>query len=274
MIDYSEFIHDRLEAAARIAKDSFGKVLGNVKPGDNNQVLTQTDLDIGRMIIERIRRQFPEHNIIDEEAGVIDNNSRYTWVIDPIDGTSNFAAGLSTYGSMFGLLEDGCPVAGGVVLPYFDEIYVARKGQGAFCNNHKMSVTKERDLKNMLIAFGIDTRPADPDRTRRDFQLLAEIVLRTRNIRSSNSVFDIMHVATGAYGAWLGTDSKIWDNVSPQIIIEESGGVYTDLFGQPLDYSQSLTRLNQNFTFCAASPVLHKQIQRIIKISKPHGKYS
>lgn len=265
MADYLDFISSGLQAAAEIVKNGFGKVISATKSGDNNQVLTETDLQIGQMLISLIGAEFPNHNIIDEEAGGIDHDSEYTWVIDPVDGTSNFAAGLPTYGVMLGLLEGGQPLAGGVVLPAFSEIYLARKGQGASCNGRKITVTGEEKLQNVLLAFGIDIHGFRPDETRKDFQLLAEIALLVRNVRSTNSCFDIMHVASGAYGAWLGTDSKIWDNVAPQIIIEEAGGLYTDLLGQTLDYSQPLNKMGQNFTFCAASPALHMQIQKVIQ---------
>jgi len=98
---------------------------------------------LGKNLITKISQAFPEHNIIDEEVGVIDNNSNYTWVIDPIDGTSNFANGVPTYGIMLGLLENNIPIAGGIALPEFSEIYVAEKGTGAFCNGEKVQVSSE-----------------------------------------------------------------------------------------------------------------------------------
>lgn len=248
-----------------IARNSFGKVAGTTKGGDNNQVLTETDLEIGKTLIEKIQKEYPEHNIIDEEAGVIDNKSDFTWVIDPIDGTSNFANGIPLYGIMLGLLKDNEPVAGGLALPNFSEIYIANKGNGAYCNGEKISVTRENNLKNSLVAYGIDGHQEKPKFTRDECKLLAEIVLNIRNLRTSNSVFDIAMVAKGKYGAFLNQTSKIWDNVAQQIIIEESGGIYTDFFGNKIDYSNALEKADDNFTFLAASPVLHSKLLEIIK---------
>ena len=73
-----------------------------------------------------------------------------------------------------------------------------------------------------------------------------------------------MYVAEGRYGGRINLASKIWDNVAPQIIIEESGGIYTDFFGKSVDYTNPLMKVNENFTFCAAAPKLHKQLQHII----------
>lgn len=264
-MEYKDFITQSLEEASDIARKSFGKVAGTTKEDDNNQVLTETDLEIGKLLIEKIQAKFPEHNIIDEEAGVIDNKSNFTCVIDPIDGTSNFANGIPLYGIMLGLLKDSIPIAGGLALPNFSEIYVAEKGQGAYCNSEKISVTKEGDLKKALVAYGIDGHQEDPKFTRDECALLAEIVLNIRNLRTSNSVFDIAMVAKGNYGAFLNRTSKIWDNVAQQIIIEEAGGIYTDFFGNAIDYSNALSQPQQNFTFLASSPALHKELLKIIK---------
>jgi myo-inositol-1(or 4)-monophosphatase len=73
-----------------------------------------------------------------------------------------------------------------------------------------------------------------------------------------------MLVAKGSLGAWLNRTTRIWDNVAPQIIVEESGGMYSDFFGKPMDYSDPISKAGDNFTVCAAAPMLHKQLQEII----------
>lgn len=263
-MNYQDFITSVLEEAALIANEKFGKVSGTIKGGDSNQVLTEADVAIGKFIVERIKKEYPDYNIIDEEAGVIDNSSEFTWVVDPIDGTSNFANGVPTYGIMMGLLKDNMPIAGGICLPYFKEIYTAEKGKGTYCNASKITVSDESNLLNALIAYGIDGHQENPVITGEEVKLLEKIILAIRNLRSSNSAFDAGMVAKGNYGGFLNRTSKIWDNVAQQIVIEEAGGVYTDFFGKPIDYTNPLTKVNNNFTFCAAAPALHKQLQEII----------
>lgn len=263
-MEYKKFIVGALEDASKIALKYFGKVSGVTKPEDNNQVLTTADLAIGKKIISLIQKKYPAHNIIDEEAGVIDNKSEFTWVIDPIDGTSNFAEGVPNYGIILGLLKDGAPIAGGVALPPFNEIYFAEKNCGAFCNNKKVLVSKETKLLSSLLVYKIDGHRENPEKTREECGLLADIVLNIRNLRISGSVFDAAMVAKGKFGAYLNLTSKIWDNVGAHILIEEAGGVYTDFFGKPMDYSNPVSRSEQNFTWCATTPELHKQIQEII----------
>lgn len=206
--------------------------------------------------------------MIDEEAGVIDNGSEFTWVVDPIDGTSNFAEGLPHYGIMIGLLKHDQPIAGGIVLPGFSELYVAERGKGVRCNGEHISITDKVDLSNVLVAYGIDGHQEDAALTRGEAGLLAEIVLEVRNLRSSNSAYDAAMVARGKYGAWLNRTTKIWDNVAQQILIEEAGGVFTDFEGSPMDYTEPLGKVEQNFTVCAGSPEVHKKLQEIIRAKK------
>ncbi len=262
---YRNFIGETLEEVSTIARANFGKVTGTTKKEDYNQVLTETDLEIGRIVIKNIKARFVEHNIIDEEAGVIDKKSNLTWVIDPIDGTSNYAYGVPLYGIMIGLLEKGRPICGGIALPSFSEIYLAERGQGAYCNSEKLSVTADDNLSHALVAYGIDGYRANPELTRKEGRLLSEIILNIRNLRSSNSAFDWMMVAQGKYGAFLSLAGKIWDNVAPQIIIEEAGGRYTDFFGKKIDYTDPLKKVKEGFTFLAAAPGLQTKILNIVK---------
>ncbi len=259
------FIHKLLVDSSKIANKNFGKVSSiTIKEGDNNQVLTETDLKIGKLIVGRIQEQYPTHNIIDEEAGAINRNSEYTWVVDPIDGTSNFAIGAPGYGIIVGLLYKDKPIVGGIALPFYNEIAIAEKGKGAFINGKKLSVTKETNLLSVLVTHEIDGHQDNPDLTREECKTLADIVLGIRNLRLTGSVFDAILVAKGKFGAFLGRPSKIWDNVGTQVIIEEAGGVYTDFFGVPMDYTNPISKIELNFNRCMAAPQLHKQLQDII----------
>src|SRR4030042_5015735 len=263
-MDYLKFISSTLEEASKIANKYYGKVTSTVKPEDSNQVLTEADLAIGKFIVSRVREKYPKHNVIDEEAGVIDNNSDCTWVIDPIDGTSNFAKGVPLFGIILGLLYKDQSFAGGVALPLFSEIYIAEKGKGAFCNGKRIKVTKEDKLLNCLVGYSIDGHREDPNLTREEVSLLGEIILNIRNLRSSGCVFDGMMVAKGKFGADHHRNTNIWDVVGRQIIIEEAGGIFTDFYGKPIDYTNHLKRFSDHYPYCTAPPALHEQLQEII----------
>jgi len=264
MPKYTTFIKNILSEASKTARRNFGRVHGTVKGSDPNQVLTAADLAIGRFLVDQIARTFPAHNILDEEAGVVDKGSVVTWVVDPIDGTSNFAAGVPMYGIMVGLLEREIPVAGGIALPFFSDICVAEKGFGVANSGELLKINDQTHLGSSLVAYGMDGHPETPEVTVSECRLLGEIALKVRNLRSSNSVFDAMMVVKGGYGAFLNRTSKIWDNVAQQIIIEEAGGIYTDFWGKPMDYSDCLHRIESNYTFCAAAPLVHRALQNII----------
>ena len=260
---YQKFVETTLTEATKMAMACFKNISSINKPGDNNQVLTQADLDIGQYIISQAKKYYPEFNIIDEEAGVIDNSSKYTWVIDPIDGTSNFASGVETFGIMLGLLEDDTPIAGGIAVPAFNEIYYAEKTFGAFCNNVKINSTKETDLSKCLVAYGIDSYKEKPEQTKKELDLLEDIILEIRNLRTAGCMFDLINVARGSYGGLVKQTSKIWDNIAQQIIAEESGCVYTDLtVNQLLDYQfeRSMSR--------AGTPTDNGYAERFVGIFK------
>src|SRR5260370_38783404 len=102
-VNYRTFVEDSLGAASEVARKYAGNVTARVKDTDPNQVLTEADTAISKLLIDRVRRSFATHNVIDEESGAAGSGSRYTWVIAPATGTTNFAAWLPPYGVMTGL---------------------------------------------------------------------------------------------------------------------------------------------------------------------------
>lgn len=261
-VEYTQFIEVTLRKASDVANKSFGKVIGTTK--SDNSIVTKTDFEIGQLIISDIKKYYPDYNIIDEEAGVINKNSEFTWVIDPIDGTSNFALGIPLYGIFLGLLKNDKPIAGGIVLPFFNEIIIAQKGQGAFCNGIPLKLNQENNLMNTLIAYGFNHYKDQPEKIVEEFNIVTKILSGVRNIRTSNSAYDIVQVIKGKYGAILGQASKIWDHVACQAIMEEIGYKYTDYFGKEIDYSDAFTNSQKNISYCVAPPILFDKIQKLI----------
>ena len=262
---YGTFVTRTLAEAADIARRHVAGVREIAK--QDGTVVTAADLEIGQHILARVRAAYPDHNVVDEEAGCLDQGSDHTWVVDPLDGTANFAAGLPLYGIMIGLLWRGQPIAGGMALPAFGDILVAEKGQGTLRNDQPLRVTQTTDLAGVLIAYGFLFTAQDTAVLAEEARRVGLLVRAARDIRTSNCLFDTVMVAQGSYGAHLSLMSRIWDNVAQHIIIEEAGGVYTDFYGQPMDYTRPLTRYDQNYSFCAAArsvyPGLRETISRI-----------
>lgn len=120
-------------------------------------------------------------------------------------------------------------------------------------------------LEHFGKVTGIDSHQEGPERTRQECEVMADVILGVRNMRNSGSeAIDPMYVAGGSYGGRINLSSKIWDNVAPQIICEEAGAIWTDIAGNPIDYSNPLQRTEQNFTVCVASPTLHKQLLAVV----------
>lgn len=265
-MNHLRFLERELREAAKIAMSFYGNVTATTKPGDNNQVLTEADLAIGKYLVSVVRQTYPEHNVIDEEAGVIDNGSRFTWVIDPIEATANFAVGMADWGIMVGLLDGASPVAGGIVAPVHNNLYLAEKGKGATCNGRAVHVTNENRLLKTLVSFSLGGHQSDTTRTVRECRMLADVLLAARNMRNTDcEAVDAMYVAEGRYGGRINMTSRIWDNVAPHIIAVEAGALWTTAYGEPLDYSNPTNKIGENFNFCVAAPQLHRQLIAITK---------
>ncbi|MFI7019980.1 inositol monophosphatase family protein [Streptomyces sp. NPDC050164] len=254
---YLTFLEYLLEDAAKMALTLRGRTPSQIKDSDVNQVVTQADMVIGRRLERRIHEQFPHDSIIDEESCAVPGTSSVTWIIDPIDGTSNFAAGSPLFGVMVGVLEHGTPLAGGVALPALSETYVAEVGQGAYRNGTRLKRDAKADLSRQLFAYGIDIYPSEIEN---DCRILGRIASLCGGVRMSNSVFDCMMVATGAYGGFMHRRNRIWDCVAPQVVIEEAGGIFSTMDGDPVDYVNPLEKTTRIFPILTSGHTFHKTI--------------
>lgn len=259
---YPTFLETMLQEAAEMALSFPRGLSARIKDADPNQVVTDADLAIGRRIKDRIRERFPNDSEIDEEWGSARGSSAVTWVIDPIDGTSNYAAGSPLFGIMVGVLENGRPVAGGVSLPALSETYVAAVGHGAYVNGSKLELKSGGDMSDRLVAYGMDFYPSE---TALDYRTMEGIASRCRGIRMSNSIFDCMMVAKGVYAASMHRRNRIWDCVAPHVIIQEAGGTFSTMEGKIPDYQDPLTKTTQVYSMLACAPDFHRTITDITR---------
>jgi len=259
------FARGAIERAAATARGYFGHVAGSIKPDDPTQVLTEADIAVGRELVAVIRDAYPDHNVIDEEAGVVDRGARWTWVVDPIDGTSNFAVGIPLYAILLGLLHDGVPVVGAMALPASGDVYTAARGGGADKNGAPLApVDDSTPLGRRLICYGIDGDPRRPAVTRAEGRLMADLALACVNIRTTGSACDLALVAEGRCGATMYGQARVWDIVAPHALAVEVGCLATALDGRPLDYADICADPGRRFSWCAGPPVVHAALQAII----------
>lgn len=253
-----------LQEAGEILMANFGTLTGYTVKENQNSIVTKADFESEKKIMEIIAEKFPHHNTLGEETGFQNRNSEYTWVVDPLDGTSNFAAGLPWFGVIICVLKNSIPVMSGCYLPYQLTTYFAEKGKGATRNGEKIAVSTETKLQNILAAYSLDSSD-EPGKTEREAKIIQQLVLSIRNLRATNCLMDLCYTADGKLGACINQTTKIWDIAGPGLIIEEAGGKVSDIFGNPFDFSLSETNYTRNFTVACSNKILHPEIIRIIK---------
>ena len=254
-----QLLSESLTRAGEILRENFGHISGYEIKESQSSIVTKADIDSEKAIIQMIQQKFPAHNTLGEETGFQNRGSEFTWVIDPLDGTSNFAAGIPWFGVIICVLKNSVPVLAGCYLPVQDLIYLAEKGKGATCNGKKIVVSEETNLKNVLLAYSLDYSE-EKRKTEQETKLIGRLVGNIRNLRSTNSVIDFCYTAEGKLGGCLNQTTKIWDIAGPALLIEEAGGKVTDINGNSFDFAISQNNYNKNFTIVAAGKTLHKQL--------------
>ncbi len=205
------------------------------KNGDANFV-TEIDLKVQEAIIDGLKNILPGSNIIAEETKANDFTlGKYTWILDPVDGTTNLMYGYKYSCISLGLAVDGRPYAGIVYNPYLKEMYYAQKGKGAFVNDTPISVTGNKTLRDSLITFG--TSPYDKGKANETFRVAKNVFLKCRDVRRSGcAALDICNVAAGRMDGFFEMELQPWDYAGASVILEEAGGVITDWSGNKLSY--------------------------------------
>jgi myo-inositol-1(or 4)-monophosphatase len=226
---------------------------------DQRSVVTAADLASEELIVARIRARFPDDGIIAEESGSQPGRSGRTWVIDPLDGTSNFAASLPWFGPMVALLDGGTPVAGGMYLPVTDTLYIAEVGRGVLRDGQPVRLTAATDLGAVLCACCMDAS-SDPAENVAQALALGRLVNRARNVRATNSLVDVCCTVDGRLGGFVNYCTKIWDIAAPALAIREAGGRLTDLEGRDVVFRLDAEPFDRNYAVVGASPALHSQI--------------
>ena len=136
--------------------DIFGSQIESIQKESQSSIVTKADLKSDALIVNLITEKYPDHNILSEEGGFINKGSEYTWVIDPLDGTSNFASALPWFGVLIALFKGNIPIMGGAYLPVNDQLFFAEKGKGTYKNGNRFYLDKNKILKNSLVAFSVE----------------------------------------------------------------------------------------------------------------------
>lgn len=252
-----------LKRGGEILMDHLGRTSEATIKESISSVVTEADLASEKAILEVLQSAPGAYNIITEESGYQDHSSPYTWVVDPLDGTSNFAAGLPWFGVILALFEKDTPVLGGMYLPVDRQLYLAEAGGGSMRNGLPIGPTTSADLSQQLLCYSFDFSE-DKEKTRTEMAILATLSRQVRNIRSTNSLVDFCYVADGRMGAAMNQATKIWDIAVPWLMIREGGGKVTDIQGNEIKFRLSRDAIQQNYTILASGRDLHGPILRAI----------
>lgn len=206
------------------------------KEGINNPV-TEADHASEKAIFEVIKNDFPNHFILSEEAGEIKMDSEYKWIIDPIDGTINFANGIPICCVSIGVEHKGKIIMGAVYNPLMNEFYFAEKGLGATLNNKKISVSNKTEVVNSCLVTGFPYTYLDtPNGPLQVFEKLIRKGIPVRRLGSA--AIDLCWVAAGRFDGFYEHKLQAWDSAAGFLMVEEAGGKVTDYEGNYYDVYQ------------------------------------
>jgi myo-inositol-1(or 4)-monophosphatase len=219
-----------VEAGAKQLQHYFnGEFKISNKQGVNNLV-TEADHAAERAIFEVIRHDFPDHYLLSEEAGAIKMDSEYKWIIDPIDGTVNFANGIPICCVSIGLEYNGEMILGAIYNPFMNEFYFAQKGFGATLNENKIHVSDKTEVMKSCLVTGFPyTYLDEPNGPLQVFERLIRKGVPVRRLGSA--AIDLCWVAAGRFDGFYEHKLQAWDSAAGFLLVEEAGGKVTDFNG-------------------------------------------
>ena len=192
-------------------------------------LVTVADRKSEALILERIRKQFPTHDVMGEEGTRIETGSDYKWYVDPLDGTTNFAHGYPVFCVSLAVERRGQRIAGVIYDPTRDEMFAAELGSGARLNGEAIHVSATANLGECLIATGF---PSQKRHKNPNIYFYHQLTLRTHGVRRAGSAaLDLCNVASGRFDAFWEFNLNPWDTAAGVLIAEEAGGKVTDFSG-------------------------------------------
>ncbi|MEZ5537354.1 MAG: inositol monophosphatase family protein [Thiolinea sp.] len=223
---------------------------------EENDFVTEVDRQAEQTIITALRKAYPDHAILGEESGSHgDNQAEYQWVIDPLDGTTNFLYGIPHFAVSIGLKQRGRLLLGVVYDPMKDELFAAARGDGATLNNRKIRVSDKVSLHNALLGTGIAFRK-DQD-LNLSLESMKVLLPGTAGVRRPGSAaLDLAYVAAGRFDGFWEFGLKEWDIAAGALIVQEAGGLIGDLSG-------GNTHLQTGDMLAANPKIFREMVQRL-----------
>lgn len=242
--------------AGQILLEKFGRKINISMKGDINLV-TEADLASEKLIIERIKSYYPKHSILAEESGnaVVLGDSTWKWIIDPLDGTTNFAHGYPCFCVTLALEHEGKIVIGVTFDPTRNELFAAEKGQGATLNNKQIRVSETEKLGDALLVTGF---PYNFKQKENFAKSLTNFLLHSRGVRRDGSAaIDMAYVACGRFDGFWEEGLNPWDVAAGVLLIEEAGGRVSYYDDSPFSIYEP--------PICASNSLIHQEMLQILR---------
>jgi myo-inositol-1(or 4)-monophosphatase len=229
MTDVAKFIEDVAREAGAALMKHYGKLVRVDKKG-RRDLVTAADRDAEALVLARIRAQFPGDAILSEESLSTQKMAPRLWVLDPLDGTTNFVHRLPHFAVSLAFYEAAEPVAGCVFNPLLDECYAASRGGGAFLNGSRISCSKQTDLAECLLTTGFHYKLEQLQDN--NLQHFIDLALQVRGVRRLGSAaLDLCYTADGRYDGFWELHLAAWDVAAGVLIAQEAGCLVTDFSG-------------------------------------------
>ena len=246
--------------AGRLLLEYAGRHLEVRHKSTEIDLVTEADLASESLIVDAIRRHFPGHTILSEEGlgdlQQIAGETEHLWLVDPLDGTVNYAHGLPVWGVSLALANGGRPVLAVTYDPVRDELFWARRGEGAWWNGRQIHVSATGRLSQALVATGFAYRRATLEENNlREFNAMMPRVQGVR--RAGAAVLDLAHLAAGRLDAYWEMFLQPWDWAAGWLLVQEAGGTVTDLRGGPWEPG--------NEFIAASNGALHAELLDVLR---------
>lgn len=239
-------------------RDGWGKT-HNIQFKGAVNLVTEIDHASEKLILEHLRAATPDFDILTEESGTHGQGARYRWVIDPVDGTTNYAHHFPYFSVSIGLEEDGESVVGVVYDPIFDQLFTATRAGGAFLNSVPIHCSSATRLGESLVATGLVYEVWETDHGINEMVLLAK---RVRSLRINGSAaLDLCYVACGRLDGYCDSGLFPWDFSGGRLILTEAGGTF-GLYGNPAQPEMQYT--------IASNGKIHNELQTLLNLDSGH----
>lgn len=250
------FIQHITKRAGLAVLKRFGKDgVHYTKSEHRGDAVTKADLLSDKIITSAIKKHYPKHGIISEESGTLRADAEYIWIIDPIDGTFNFATGVPLFGVMVALAQKGRIILSAIHLPTAGELYFAKRGKGAFLNGKRIRCSQIRDWSSTA---GIGPTWLRPRATKFMQRLLKEAAGKRMLFSGLGSIaIDGAYIAAGKRDWFAGMNGQLHDFAAPSLLMKEAGCKVTNTRGEAWTI--------EDREIVAANPALHKQLLKLTK---------